>query len=62
MYGNTCDNSGNTRGNDSNTHGKPCQLKLNGIDYHINCHVRFGAQIGTQIGISSTNDWIIISL
>ena len=43
---NTCDNGVNTRGNVDNIGGKPYQLKLNYMDCHIICHVRFGAQIG----------------
>ena len=33
--GNLRDNVGNTRGDDDNTRGRSCQLKLNDIDYHI---------------------------
>ena len=53
----TCDNTrGNynsTRENDGNTHDKPCQLKLNDIDCLVNYNVRFSAQVGVQIGVSS---------
>ena len=31
---------------DGNTHDKSCQLKLNNIDCHVNCHSGFDAQIG----------------
>ena len=45
------DNSGNTHGNYGNTHDKLCKLKLNDMDYHVNCHVRFGTQVSAQIGV-----------
>ena len=36
-----------------NTQGKPCQLKLNYMDYYVNYHIRFGARFSTQFGIFS---------
>ena len=33
--------------------GKPCQSKLNYFDMvcHVNCHIRFGAQIGVKVDV-----------
>ena len=45
MSGNTFGNGGDTRGNDDNTRSKLCQLKLNGMNCHVNCHFRFDAQV-----------------
>ena len=44
--GNIHDNDGNTCENDGNIRGKSCQLKLNNMNCHTNCHVGFSAQIG----------------
>ena len=49
MHDITCGNGNNTYGNDGNAHSKSCQLKLNYINCHVNSHVRFGVQVGTQI-------------
>ena len=38
------------RGNDDNTRDKSCQLKLNDRNFHVKCHIRFGAQINAQVG------------
>ena len=44
-------NSSNTRRNNVNTCGKSCQLKLNDMNYHVNCHKKFDTQIDYQIGV-----------
>ena len=55
-HSNTCDNDDNTSENYSNTRGKSYELKLNDMDYHINYHVKFDAQLGTQISVPSIID------
>ena len=61
--GNKLGNGGNTRGsddnsriNDGNTRDKPCQLKLNDIDCHVNYHVRIDAQVGIHSIVELHND------
>ena len=34
-----------------NTRGKPYQLKLNNMNYHVNCHVEFSVNFDTQFGV-----------
>ena len=48
MCDNTLDNCDNTHKNYGNTRNKSCQLKLNDIDCHVNCHVEFGVQISVS--------------
>ena len=45
-----------------NTHGNPCQLKLNDMDYHVNCHAGFGASFGTQFGVPNIISFLYRSL
>ena len=56
MCGNIHGNESNTCKIDDNTHGKSYQLKLNDINYYVNCYVGFGTQGGAQIGIVSITD------
>ena len=45
-----------------NIHGKPYQLKLNDMDYHVYWHIKFGANSGTQFVVPSIIPKIIMNL
>ena len=36
-----------------NAHDKLCQLKVNNMNCHVYCNIRFGTNIGTQFSIPS---------
>ena len=54
-HDNIRNNCGNIRENYGNIRDKSCQLKLNNMNYNVNYHVEFGAQISIPSIIDMKN-------